>query len=181
MREIASVCKYSTAVASSLTKRPSEVFSRWKVRDEGGEAAGFLLQIADQFQVIHPLLQGFAAANIMVAVVRMRADGGAVYVDPILHPALEAADPLTDGIVQDFGAAAGDGIEAGIHQAAYGVTQAETADLGDVVTSGAERQCKWMRKRCLMPRNRSSYHSILRSGCNPPCMRTPVPPRSMVS
>jgi len=66
----------------------------------------------------------------MVAVVRhAELMGGAVYVDPILHPALEAADPLTDGIVQDFGAAAGDGIEAGIHQAAYGVTQAETADL----------------------------------------------------
>ena len=29
-REIASIFRYSTAVASSLTKRPSDVFSRWK-------------------------------------------------------------------------------------------------------------------------------------------------------
>ncbi len=102
-------------------------------RDKGGEAAGFLLQVADQFQVIHPLLQGFAAAEHHGGGgAHAELMGGAVYVDPILHPAFQAADPLTDGIVQDFGAAAGDGIEAGIHQAAYGVTQAEAADLGDV-------------------------------------------------
>src|ERR1017187_5793663 len=32
MRLMARVCRYSTAVASSLTKRPSEVFSRWNVQ-----------------------------------------------------------------------------------------------------------------------------------------------------
>jgi len=80
-------------------------------RDEGVKPP-VSLAVASQFQVIHPLLQGSPQPNIMVAVVRCRADGRAVYVDPILHPALEAADPLTDGIVQDFGRGRRDGIEA---------------------------------------------------------------------
>ena len=39
---------------------------------------------------------------------------------------------MAHGIVQDFGAAAGDGIEAGIPQARDSVAQAEAADFGDV-------------------------------------------------
>src|ERR1017187_199254 len=101
--------------------------------DEGGEAAGFLLQVADQFQVVHALLDGFAAAEHHGGGgAHAELVGGAVNVDPILHPALQAADALAHGVVQNFSAAAGDGVEAGIHQALNRVAQAEAADLGDV-------------------------------------------------
>ena len=68
--------------------------------------------------------------------------------------ALEAGDALADVVVEDFGAAAGDGVEAGIAKAGDGGREVELAVLGDVrVISDAERQCSQIfGKRCLMPR-----------------------------
>ena len=86
-REIASVFRYSTAVASSLTNRPSDVFSRWN--DQGMKAVkppGLLLNLAHDVEVIHALLDGFAAAEHHgrrgAHPQRVRR---AVHVDPILR------------------------------------------------------------------------------------------------
>jgi hypothetical protein len=82
-------------------------------RDEGRESAGLFLQIAHQLQVIHALLDGLAAAEhhggggAHAELVR-----GAVHIHPILRVALQPADAMAHGIVQNLGAAAGDGIEA---------------------------------------------------------------------
>src|SRR5438132_214064 len=55
MRETASICRYSTAVVSSLMKWPSEVFSRWN--GHGTKA------VNPPVQVVHALLEGFAATE----------------------------------------------------------------------------------------------------------------------
>jgi hypothetical protein len=108
--------------------------------------------------------------------------GGAVDADPVFGAALEAGDALADFVVEDLGAAAGDGIEAGVAQAHDGGAEVEVAVLGDGEDSDAERQCSQIcGKRCLMPVKRRSNQSILRSGWMPPCMSTPVPPISTVS
>ncbi len=90
--------------------------------------------------MIHALLEGFAAAEHHggggAHAERVR---GAMHVDPILRAALQAADAMAHGVVQNFGAAAGDGIEAGIAQARDGVAQAEAADFGDVGDLRARR------------------------------------------
>ena len=87
MREIASVCRYSTAVASSLTKRAERgVLALERPRDESREAAGLLLQIADQFQVVHALLDGLAAAEHHGGGgAHAELVGGAVHVHPFLR------------------------------------------------------------------------------------------------
>src|ERR1017187_2092587 len=101
--------------------------------DEGRETAGLLLQVANQFQVVHALLDGFAAAEHHggggAHAELMR---GAMHVHPILGVALKAADAMAHGVIEDFGAAAGDGIEAGIHEALDGVAKTQAADIGDV-------------------------------------------------
>jgi hypothetical protein len=51
--------------------------------------------------------------------------------DPVGGAALEAGDALADVIVEDFGSAAGDGVEAGIAKACDGGSQVEFAVLGD--------------------------------------------------
>src|SRR5271156_4816927 len=57
--------------------------------------------------------------------------GGAVNVDPVVGQALQAGDFVAHFVVENFGAAAGDGIESGIAQAENGVANAEAAVLGD--------------------------------------------------
>ena len=57
--------------------------------------------------------------------------GGAVNVDPVVGEAFEAGDFVADFVVENFGAAAGDGIESGIAQAENRVANAEAAVLGD--------------------------------------------------
>ena len=92
MREIASIFRYSTAVASSLTKRPSEVFSRWKrPGDEGREAAGVFLNLAHDLEVIHALLDGLAAAEHHGrGGAHAERVSGAMHVDPILRASTSA-------------------------------------------------------------------------------------------
>ncbi len=51
--------------------------------------------------------------------------------DPVRGAALEAGDALADVVVEDFGAAAGDGVEAGVAQAGDGGAQIEVGVLGD--------------------------------------------------
>src|ERR1035441_9821623 len=116
MRLMARVCRYSTAVASSLTKRPSEVFSRWNVQGmKGVDPAGLLLEIAHQLQMVHALIQGFPAAEHHGGGgAHAQMVGRAVNVQPFLGAALETADAGGHAVDQDFGAAAGNGIQAGI-------------------------------------------------------------------
>jgi len=52
-------------------------------------------------------------------------------VDPVLGLALEAGDAMADFVVEDFGAAAGDGVEAGIAEAGDSVAKGELRVLGD--------------------------------------------------
>src|SRR5258706_4602974 len=57
--------------------------------------------------------------------------GGAVDVDPVVGKAFEAGDLVADFVVENFSAAAGDGIESRIAQAENWVAKAEAAVLGD--------------------------------------------------
>ena len=92
--------------------------------DEGGEAAGFFLQVVDVLEVIDPVLQLLAAAEHHggggAHAELMR---GAVDAQPVFGEALQAGDFVAHFVVEDFGAAAGDGVEAGIAQARDGVAQ----------------------------------------------------------
>ena len=51
--------------------------------------------------------------------------------DPVGGAALEAGDALADVVVEDLGAAAGDGVESGIAEAGDGGAQVEFGVLGD--------------------------------------------------
>ena len=44
---------------------------------------------------------------------------------------------MTNGVIQNLRAAAGNGIEAGVHEPLDGVAQAEAADVGDVGDFGS--------------------------------------------
>ena len=74
--------------------------------------------LAHEVEVVHALLDGLAAAEhhggggAHAQLVR-----GAVHVDPLLGAALQAADAVADVVVENLGAAAGNGIEAGVAQA----------------------------------------------------------------
>ena len=57
---------------------------------------------------------------------------GAVHVDPLIGAALQTADAVPDRVIQNLGAAAGDGIETRIAQPGDGVPQRQPADFGDV-------------------------------------------------
>src|SRR3954451_754302 len=95
-------------------------------RDEGGEAAGLLLEIADELEVVHPLLDGLAAAEHHGGG-RPHAElmRGTVDVDPLVNRALQTADAMADSVVEDLRAAAGDGVETGVAEAGDGVPQAD--------------------------------------------------------
>ena len=101
--------------------------------DEGREAAGVFLNLADDFEVVHALLDGLAAAEHHgrrgAHAQRVR---GAVDVHPLLRRALQAADALPHVVVEDFGAAAGNGIETRVAQPGDGVAQDQPAHFGDV-------------------------------------------------
>jgi hypothetical protein len=56
---------------------------------------------------------------------------GAVHVDPVAGQAFQAGDFVADFVVENFRAAAGNGIEAGIAQAENRVANAEAAVFGD--------------------------------------------------
>ena len=61
---MARTLRYSTEVASSHPRPPSAVLLRLKAPgDEGGESAGFFLKVADDFEVVDALVEGFADAE----------------------------------------------------------------------------------------------------------------------
>ena len=101
-------------------------------RDERGEASGFFLQVVDLLEVVDAVFviladakhhgRGSAHADLV---------GCPVDVDPVVGQALEAGDFVADFVVENFGAATGDGIESGIAQAENRVANAERAVLGD--------------------------------------------------
>ena len=100
--------------------------------DEGRESAGLFLQAAHDFEVVDALLEGLADAEhhgrggAHAELVR-----GAMDADPVFGAALEAGDALAHVVVEDLGAAAGDGVEAGVAQAGDGRAQIEIGVLGN--------------------------------------------------
>ena len=100
--------------------------------DECGEAAGFFLQIVDGLEMIDAMFVGFAHAEhhgrrgSHAELVRRTMN-----VEPVVGKALEARDLVAHFVVQNFGAAAGDGIESGIAQSLDRVFDAEPADIRD--------------------------------------------------
>ena len=100
--------------------------------DEGRESAGLFLEAADDFEMVDALLEGFAhAEHHGGGGAHAELVGGAMDADPIFSAAFEAGDAEADVVVEDFGAAAGDGVEAGVAQADDGVAQGEAGILGD--------------------------------------------------
>src|SRR5271165_261487 len=57
--------------------------------------------------------------------------GRAMHIEPVVGQAFQAGDLVAHFVVEDLGAAAGNGIQTGIAQAAYGVLDAQAADLSD--------------------------------------------------
>src|SRR5258706_7818412 len=101
-------------------------------RDECGEASGFFLEVVELLEMVDAVFviladaehhgRGGAHADLV---------GGAGDVDPVVGKAFEAGDLVADFVVENFSAAAGDGIESGIAQAENCVANAEAAVLGD--------------------------------------------------
>ena len=130
---MAKVLRYSTEVASSQPLPPNAVLPGWKLQgDECGEAAGLFLQAPDDFEVVDAVLHGFAYAEHHggggAHAERVR---GAMHADPIFGAAFEPGDAVTNLVVEDLGASAGDGIEAGVAQAQDGIAQAKLAVFRD--------------------------------------------------
>jgi len=100
--------------------------------DEGGESSGFFLQIVEALKVVdavsvvlsHSEHHGRRGPHADLV-------GRAVDVDPVFGEALEAGDLVADLIVEDFSAAAGNRVQAGIAQAQDGVADRQAARLGD--------------------------------------------------
>src|SRR5215472_4547714 len=61
-----------------------------------------------------------------------KAVGSAMHVHPFVDAAFEAADPVPDGIIENLGAAAGNGIETGVAETGDRVAQRETAHIGNI-------------------------------------------------
>ena len=100
--------------------------------DEGGESAGFFLEAADDFEVVDALVEGFVdAEHHRCGGTHAELMGGAVDEDPVLCSAFEAGDAMAHRVVEDFCAASGDGVEAGVAQADDGVADGEAAVFGD--------------------------------------------------
>jgi hypothetical protein len=107
---------------------------------------------------------------------------GAMHLQPIGGEAFQARDFVADFVVENFRAAAGNRIESGIAQARNRIAQAQIAVFGDRqnLRSGVAVQVN-LREALLDAAQHLSCQSILRSGCSPPCISTPVPPSSTVS
>ena len=100
--------------------------------DEGGESAGLFLEVADDFEVVDALIEGLAYAK--------HHGGGGAHAefvcgamdgDPVGGAALEAGDPFSYVVVEDLGAAAGDGVESSVAEAGDSGAEVEFAVLGD--------------------------------------------------
>ena len=130
---MARVLRYSTLVASSQPRPPRAVLLGWKL--QGMKAvkppvSSCRLRTTSKWLTRCSMVS--PTPNIMVAVVRMpRAWAVRWTSDPILGAALEAGDAMADFVVEDFGAAAGDGVEAGVAEAGDGGAEVELGVLGD--------------------------------------------------
>src|ERR1700722_2892435 len=100
--------------------------------DEGGEAAGFFLQIVKFLQVVNAVFVVLAyAKHHGCGGAHPDLVGGAMNIDPVVGQAFEARNFVAHFIVENFGAAAGNGIEPSVAQAENCVANAEAAVLGD--------------------------------------------------
>ena len=130
---MARTLRYSTEVASSQPRPPRAVLPGWKL--QGMKAVNppvSSCRLADDFEVVDALVEGFAdAEHHGGGGAHAELMGGAVNADPIFGAALEAGDAFADVVVENFGAAAGDGVEAGVAEAGDGGAQVEFAVLGD--------------------------------------------------
>src|SRR5690348_189267 len=108
------------------------IFGREDPGDERGESGGVFLNAADALEVIYAVTILFAAPEHHgrggAQTERVR---GAMHVLPFVGSALEAGDALADFIVEDFGATAGNGAEAGIAEPRDGIAHAEAGNFSD--------------------------------------------------
>ena len=130
---MARTLRYSTEVASSQPRPPRAVLPGWKL--QGMKAVNppvsscrlrttskWLMRWSNGFADAEHHGGGGAHAEFV---------GGAMDADPVGGAAFEAGDALADVVVEDFGAAAGDGVEAGVAEAGDGGAQVEFGVLGD--------------------------------------------------
>ena len=112
--EIASVFRYSTAGRFFLHEASERgVLALESPGNERREPAGLFLQVADEIEVVHPLLDGLAAAeHHRRGGTHPELMGSPMNVHPFVCSALQPADPMAHGIIEDLGAAAGDRVEA---------------------------------------------------------------------
>src|SRR5262249_7520359 len=108
--------------------------------DEGGEAARLFLQIVNVLEVVHAMLERFAAAEhhggggAHAQLVR-----GAMDMQPIFRAALEARHLEAHFVVEDLSAATGDRIQPRIAQTSDRLLHGELAEIGKVQDlAGAE-------------------------------------------
>ena len=127
-REIASTFKYSTAVASSQCRPPSAVLLRLKApRDERRESARLFLQFVEPLEMIDAVLdllphaEHHGRGGPHADLVR-----GTMHVDPVFRQALQPRNLVADFVVENFRAAAGNGIESRIAQAQNRVANTES-------------------------------------------------------
>src|SRR6202012_5249760 len=133
MRLMARVLRYSTLVASSQPRPPRAGWPGWKLQGmKAVKAPGLSLQVAHDFEVVHALFHGFAdAEHHGRGGPHAERVSGAMNADPVFGAALEAGDALADFVVEDLGAAAGDGVEAGVAEARDGGAEIELRVFGD--------------------------------------------------
>src|SRR5262249_42065953 len=111
---------------------PRIIFGSEYPRNKSGEAAGIFLHAANALEVIYAMAEFFAAAEhhgrggAQAELVR-----GAVHALPIVASAFEARDLRANFVVENFRAAAGNGLQARVHQAANRVFDSEGTDFGD--------------------------------------------------
>ena len=105
--------------------------------NEGVEAAGFVLQVADALEVFDAAVHGFAVA-VHHGGGAAEADllGGAEDGDPLVGVHLEGADAVAVLVGEDFGAAAGEGALAGVPEGLADALVVEAGDLGHFVDLG---------------------------------------------
>jgi len=89
--------------------------------------------------MIGALLERFAAAEHHVAVVRMPSACANVHIDPVLRGTFQATDAVAHGVVEN--SAPPPGMESARSRKRAMVSGCESADLGMLVISGAEKQC----------------------------------------
>ena len=181
---MASIFKYSTAVASSHLRPPSAVLSRLEgPRDERREAAGFFLKIVESLEMVHAMLEVLADAEhhgrggAHAELVR-----SAVNVEPVFGQAFRRR---CDGALRrpEFPRRRREWNRAP-RRAAGRSCRADSRPLNSAMSMNLRRRKAVkvnLRKPLLDAAQHLSYHSIFRSGCRPPCISTPVPPRSSVS